>query len=89
MDGGETFGKIFLFRIRSPFGWDSVYGFAETHLRKDRNLSVRVECNGISDTADAYPFEWSFDRFSYDEDITLKIILSEEGKADIVLDAEL
>ncbi len=89
MDGGETFGKIFLFRIRSPFGWDSVYGFAETHLRKDRNLSVRVECNGISDTADAYPFEWSFDRFPYDEDIALKIILSEEGKADIVLDAEL
>ena len=84
LDGGETFGKIFLFRIRSPFGWDSVYGFAETAPRKDRKLSVRVECNGKPAEVSSYPFEWSFCKLGMDEEASLKIVLSEDGKEDIV-----
>lgn len=38
---GEPFGKVFLFRIRSPFGWDSVYGFAETAPAKEKKCRYR------------------------------------------------
>ena len=86
LDGGDTFGKIFVFRIRSPFGWDSVYGFAETFPVKDRALSVSVECNGESVPVNGYPFEWSFFKLSMDEDAVLKITLSEEGKQDRTMD---
>lgn len=84
LDGGATFGKIFIFRIRSPFGWDSVYGFAETAPLKGKKLSVKVECNGKPAEVSAYPFEWSFYRLGMDEKASLKIVLSEEGREDTV-----
>lgn len=82
IDMGETFGKVFVFRIRSPFGWDSIYGFAETAPRKGRDLSVAVECNGKSCTVTGYPFEWSFHKLGLDEKAVLKMTFSEDGKAD-------
>ena len=84
LDGGATFGKIFIFRIRSPFGWDSVYGFAETAPLKGKKLSVKVECNGKPAEISDYPFEWSFYRLGMDEKASLKIVLSEEGREDTV-----
>ena len=86
LDGGETFGKIFLFRIRSPFGWDSVYCFAETAPQKDKTLSMSVECNGQKHRASAYPFECSFIRLGMDEDAAIRIELSEEGGETKVLE---
>ena len=82
IDGGETFGKIFLFRIRSPFGWDSVYGFAETAPQKGRKLSVSVRCNGEETTVSGYPFEWSFLKLGLDEKAVVSMTFREEGKAD-------
>ncbi len=84
IDMGDTFGKVFVFRIRSPFGWDSIYGFAETAPRKGRSLSVSVECNGKSTTVSSYPFEWSFYKVGLDEDAVLKMTFNEDGKADVV-----
>ena len=82
IDGGETFGKIFLFRIRSPFGWDSVYGFAETAPQKGRKLSVSVRCNGEETTVSGYPFEWSFLKLGLDEKAVVSMTFREEGKDD-------
>ena len=61
VDMGEPFGKVFLFRIRSPFGWDSVYGFAETAPAKEKKkcryrwcvmdnlvLFLLIPLNGVS-----------------------------------------
>lgn len=82
-DMGETFGKVFLFRIRSPFGWDSIYGFAETAPQKNKDLSVSVECNGQSCTVAGYPFEWSFYKLGLEETAVVKMTFREDGKPDM------
>lgn len=71
VDSGTEAGKIYLFRIRSPFGWDSVYGFCETPPRE--GVSVDVECAGQSVHADTYPYEWSFIRFEPSEKVKVKV----------------
>lgn len=73
IDAGAPWGKLFLFRIRSPFGWDSIYGFAETAPVK--GASVAVSCNGQNLTCNQYPFEWSFLPFKADEQVVLKMKL--------------
>lgn len=67
-------GKIHIFRIRSPFGWDSVYAFAG--CSHTDGLSIVAECNGRTKTASAWPYEVSFARFGLDEaaDLTIKIL---------------
>ena len=82
VDMGEPFGKVFLFRIRSPFGWDSVYGFAETAPAKEKEMSVSVECNGQSCTVSSYPFEWSFYKLGMDEKAVVKVTVSSKGQVD-------
>ncbi len=79
LDGNEAFGKIYLFRIRSPFGWDSIYGYAGTWPKKDRKLSVKVECNGKSCEVSSYPFEWTFLKLEPDEAARLRIVMEEDG----------
>lgn len=73
LDMGAPWGKVFLFRIRSPFGWDSIYGFAETALAK--GATVAITCNGQSLEKKEYPFEWSFYKLSMNEDVTVNIKL--------------
>lgn len=70
---GEPWGKLFLFRIRSPFGWDSIYGFLET--APINGAAVTVNCNQQTITKNAYPFEWSFPRLDMKEKMELKIRL--------------
>ena len=82
VDMGEPFGKVFLFRIRSPFGWDSVYGFAETAPARDKEMSVSVECNGKSCRVASYPFEWSFYKLGMDEKAVVKVTVSSKGQTD-------
>lgn len=82
IDTGTPFGKLFVFRIRSPFGWDSIYCFAETSPKDDRNLSMTVGCGDRSFTASAYPFEGSFIRIGTDEKAVVRIVLK-EGDRDI------
>ncbi len=73
IDAGKPWGKVYFFRIRSPFGWDSIYGFAQTSPLKD--VSVTVTCNGKSQQINQYPFEWSFYKLKMDEtaEITLQL----------------
>ncbi len=71
-------GKIYLYRIRSPFGWDSLYGFADCGFVT--GLSIKVECGTEVQTAAAWPFEWSFSRFAYHQPATMKITISLNGE---------
>lgn len=79
VDMGEPFGKVFMFRIRSPFGWDSVYGFAETSPVKGEEMSVDVVCNGKSCKVSTYPFEWSFYKLGLDEKATVKVTVKSKA----------
>lgn len=79
-DSGTAAGDIHTFRIRSPFGWDSVYGFCETTPRE--GVSVEVTCGDDNRQIGQYPYEWSFARFTPDEKIKLTIKVSDaEGNS--------
>lgn len=74
-DSGTAAGKIYTFRIRSPFGWDSVYGFCETPPAE--GISVSVECDGKNRVIADYPFEWSFAKFAPSDKIRLSVKVSD------------
>ncbi|MDE6468503.1 MAG: hypothetical protein K2L28_06350, partial [Muribaculaceae bacterium] len=74
---GTVAGNVYLYRIRSPFGWDSVYGFAD--CSSVNGLTVTAECNGSTETATVWPYEWSFARFAYDEPAEVKITIAQNG----------
>lgn len=76
IETGTPFGKLFLFRIRSPFGWDSIYGFAETSPQKENKLAITVKCKGLKEIIAGYPFEFSYSRIEYAEDAILDIALT-------------
>lgn len=71
-------GNLYLYRIRSPFGWDSLYGFADCGAVS--GLTVKVECGEAVEIAAAWPYEWSFSRFGYDESAAMKITILLNGK---------
>jgi len=76
---GEPWGKMFLFRIRSPFGWDSIYGFLETAPINGAVVSITSQQQTI--TKNNYPFEWSLPKVGTNEKMELKIKLqTSDGK---------
>lgn len=70
-------GKVYIYRIRSPFGWDYVYGVAEA--APIEGMSIEVECNGTQLSVDTYPYEWSCMKYGYDEDIDIKVSVKING----------
>ena len=87
IDSSTAAGRIYVFRIRSPFGWDSVYGFCETPPVE--GLSVSVDCNGRQIGLGEYPYEWSFAKFSPSDRITMKINLADKSGKQKTLDIEI
>lgn len=79
IDTGTVAGKVYLYRIRSPFGWDSVYGFAE--CSSVDGLSIDVTCNSSHTLTSTWPYEWSFAGYGYDEAIDVKITMMLNGVA--------
>lgn len=75
VESGTEAGKIYTFRIRSPFGWDSVYGFCETPPCE--GVNVEVSCGDESDTIGVYPYEWSFARFAPSDKVKLSVKVSD------------
>ena len=74
-DSKTEAGEIHTFRIRSPFGWDSVYGFCETPPRE--GISVEVECGGEKIDIDKYPYEWSFMKFQPSDKVKITVKVSD------------
>ncbi|MCH5719502.1 hypothetical protein [Niabella hibiscisoli] len=76
IDLGAPWGKVFLFRIRSPFGWDTFYGFAETAPLK--NYSVTVTCDRKTQEINHYPYEWSYNKLPMNEPISVELIFKDD-----------
>lgn len=74
---GTAAGAIHTFRIRSPFGWDTVYGYCETPPCE--GLSVEVVCGDERVSLTEYPYEWSFGRFEAGEKVKITVNSSEAG----------
>jgi len=77
IDAGEPWGKVFTYRIRSPFGWDSIYGFAET--APIENASVDILYDGKTISKSAYPFEWSMIKIDPMKKVELKLKFNANG----------
>lgn len=77
IDTGTPAGRIYLYRIRSPFGWDSVYGVAEA--TNVEGMTIDVECGDKTCEVDGYPYEWTMMKYGYDEDTDLKITVRMNG----------
>jgi hypothetical protein len=58
IDLGAPWGKCYVFRIRSPFGWDSIYGYLEA--TPVEGAAVTAIFNTQTVTKNTYPYEWSF-----------------------------
>jgi hypothetical protein len=71
---GAPWGKLNCFRIRSPFGWDAIYGYLET-APLPAGTTATVTMNGNTQIIQAYPFEWSFYKIEATKMATMNIIL--------------
>ncbi len=87
-ESGTAAGKVYIFRIRSPFGWDSLFGFCETPPG-EADIKVDVECNGRKATVDAYPYEWSMTKFSPDDKIKVKVHIADSNGKEKTLEEEI
>ncbi len=77
IDTRTVAGNLYLYRVRSPFGWDSLYGFADCGAVT--GLEILAECGSAYRAAAAWPYEWSFLPFGYDEEAAMKIIIRING----------
>jgi hypothetical protein len=77
VDLGEPWGKCYVFRIRSPFGWDSIYGYLETAPLQGATATITV--NGKTDSKNAYPYEWSFHSIDTNAKVTCTLQLTLPG----------
>lgn len=79
VDSGTAAGRIYVFRIRSPFGWDSVYGYCETPPRE--GVSVQVTCGDKHVSVREYPYEWSFFKYQPEAEVLMTVdVMDETGK---------
>jgi hypothetical protein len=76
IDLGAPWGKVFLFRIRSPFGWDTFYGFAETAPLQ--NCAVTITCNKKTQQVNQYPYEWSYNKLAMNEPIAVALTFKDD-----------
>ena len=72
---GTAAGKVYMFRIRSPFGWDSVYGFCETPPEDGVKVSVKAGDRQIE--IGEYPYEWSLMKYRPDEKVEMTVEVSD------------
>lgn len=84
---GTAAGKVYMFRIRSPFGWDSVYGFCETPPADGVAVSVKAGDRRIE--IGEYPYEWSLMKYRPDEKVEMTVEVSDAAGKSKQLDIKI
>ncbi len=78
----EGFGDLHIFRIRSPFGKDSIYVMLTEGLKKNAKLNIDIAEPFVrSLSAESFPFEISTYPIDMKKNISLSVSIEEEGKA--------
>lgn len=74
--------KLYVFRIRSPFGWDSVYAYIDSPLLADVTVTLNNEevANDDDATRVSFPYEWSFAKLDVKTPVCLSITLKQGSK---------
>ncbi len=78
----EGWGDVHAFRIRSPFGKDSIYALATGGFEK-QNSKIKVSITSMGKTEivrDYFPYEVSMYPISMDSDLEFTISIIENGK---------
>ena len=72
-------GTFYVFRIRSPFGWDSIYAYLDTPPLEnaEANLTTNLDSNTLQRVA--YPYEWSLKKIPYGQQVVLNLQLTLNG----------
>ena len=81
---GGAWGKLHAFRIRSPFGWDSIYAYLSTPPLT--GAEAEMELNEDSATVVkrvGYPFEWSFSRIDPAKPASISLKLKRTGSTEL------
>ncbi|WP_315817134.1 hypothetical protein [Paraflavitalea speifideaquila] len=88
IDLGAPWGKCYVFRIRSPFGWDSMYGYVEAGPIEGATITATI--NGQSVTPTAYPYEWSFYKIAANQPVkgTLQLKTADSKSITIPIEFE-
>lgn len=75
----STWGTFYVFRIRSPFGWDSIYAYLDTPPLEnaEANLSSNIDATAVQRVA--YPYEWSLKKIHYGQQVVLDLQLTLNG----------
>lgn len=82
---GAPWGKLHAFRIRSPFGWDSIYAYLSTAPLA--GAEAEMELNGDSSSIVkrvGYPFEWSFSRIDPEKPAAISLKLKSKGSKEVL-----
>jgi len=75
--------RLYLFRIRSPFGWDSFYGYIDTPLTKGHSASLTCQVGSAKPQMDermAFPYEWSITHLPAAMPLNITMKISNERK---------
>jgi len=77
IETGTAAGTVYLFRIRSPFGYDSLYGFAA--CGEVSGQTITAECGVESRQATSWPYEWSLGKVGYGEAAEVTVTITRNG----------
>ena len=84
VDLGAPWGKLYAFRIRSPFGWDSVYAYLSTPPKAGSEAELELNDDlSTLEKRNAYPFEWSFSRLDPMKPISINLKLKSKGSNEV------
>ncbi|RZL52131.1 MAG: hypothetical protein EOO93_22610, partial [Pedobacter sp.] len=74
-----NWGTLYVFRIRSPFGWDSIYAYLDTPPIENAEASLTTNLSQVEVKRIAYPYEWSLSKIPYDQQVVLNFALTLNG----------
>lgn len=80
IDLGKSAGQLYVYRIRSPFGWDSVYGFVSNDFNQGgegKSASLSLEGSGNEIYKNSFPYEWSMIKINPGEKVNLLFSIKE------------
>lgn len=81
---GAPWGTLYAFRIRSPFGWDSIYTYLSTSPITGAEAELII--NDDASTAVkrlAYPYEWSFNKIDPYKPVNISVNLKSKDRNEV------
>ncbi|ALL07598.1 hypothetical protein AQ505_20155 [Pedobacter sp. PACM 27299] len=82
---GAPWGKLHAFRIRSPFGWDSIYAYLSTAPLAGAEAEMELNEDSASMVKRVgYPFEWSFSRIYPEKPASISLKLKSKDSKEVL-----